>query len=557
MSRHRLVAAFLAILTVLLLTAPGCGDDNEPTPFSTRPGTKKTSKEEGEICLLNNCKVDSECEDCDGGRTVCFAAERRCVACGENAKGKKCKSGQYCTKYGACVPNGVTCAEDGEGVPSIPCAQDADCAACGPRFQVCNVESGTCVGCTADNVRNCQSTDRCLGNNCVPKCPKTCNKDEDCGECGPPGRGATACNKHVCAQCSPTKPCPDGGRCDFARGTCIKPCGLGKPGKPNCTSDANCGGCTGTTSCDVPINGGEGQCIAPAQGCSELGKGIVVLPDPFSRFTNTCSGDNDCAGIDADLNVGKMLREATGLDLIKDANLSYAMPVCASVRIIGNRDCGICVPCKQDTDCKDIDITQVAGDMFGPLGSKGAALLLDKAFGPNDKKIHMFCQNVVNDVGVCLPCPDPLTRCAQTSEGIPASGSCDHGVCEVGGPLGLQCHSPCVAQVCAKDPYCCIKEWDLACKTDVDLYCQDRTCEPDKCTFRPAGWYCFDDPKQGGYRCSGEPGQEQIAEGRQCNGVQECRREGTSPKSTAILCTTEGDNVAGCPTGTLGKPKCF
>jgi hypothetical protein len=339
-------------------------------------------------------------------------------------------------------------------------------------------------------------------------------------------------------------------------GTCIKPCGLGRPGKSNCEGDANCGGCEGTTKCKLPVNGGEGVCAAPATGCSDIGKNIFVLPDPFSRYTNLCSTDTDCSNVSVDLNVGKILRDVTGLDLIKDGNLSYGMHACASVEVL-DKSCGVCVPCKQDTDCMDIDATKVAGDIFGPLGSIGASILLDKAFGPNDHKIHMFCQNVAGDYGVCVPCPNMLSRCAQTNDAVPASGSCDHGVCQSGNALGVNCELPCVAQVCAKDPYCCIKEWDYQCKVDVDLYCKDRTCEPDKCIYRPAGWYCFDDTSKGGYKCTGERGVEQIAEGKQCALNQECRRDGAGPKAPAILCTSEGDNVPGCPVGSLGKPKCF
>ncbi len=545
-----------------LTTGIGCGDDPQadqlPPVGSKKDGGSSGGNGEG-ICLLNNCDIDRDCGDCTEGRTTCFQKEHRCVACGPNANGKTCGPGTECTKYGDCVPNGLKCNEDAAGVPTITCKNTADCGACGPKFKVCNETTGKCVGCSADNTINCQSTDICKNETCVAKCPAQCNKDDDCNDCGTTAKEAHACNKHVCAQCSPTKPCPDGGRCDFDHGTCTKPCGLGRPGKSNCTTDGNCGGCEGTTKCKLPVNGGEGVCAAPVTGCSDIGKGIIVLPDPFSRFTNTCSGDADCSNVSADLNVGKILRDATGLDLIKDGNLSYSMHSCANVEVL-DKSCGVCVPCKQDTDCTDIDATKVAGDIFGPLGSVGAAILLDKAFGPNDHKVHMYCQNVANDYGVCLPCPNFLSRCAQTNDQVPPSGSCDHDVCQEGTKLGVNC-DPCVVSVCAKDPYCCIKEWDYQCKVDVDLYCKQKTCEPDKCIYRQAGWYCFSDPTKGGYRCSGEPGVEQIAEGKQCGAPagtqQECHKDGTGPKDPAVLCTTEGDNVPGCPTGSLGKPKCF
>ncbi len=556
---HLVVWPFLFVAFVLL-TAQGCGSDADPDAFGASSGGRRDSGDGDGICLLNNCDIDRDCGDCSEGRTSCFQKEHRCVACGPNAGGKNCAAGSTCTKYGNCVKNGVTCAEDANGVPTISCQNNADCGACGPKFQVCDRSTNKCVGCLPDNKTNCQSTDTCSKDNvCVPKCPKECKEDADCGECGANAKEAHACNKHVCAQCSPTKPCPDGGVCDLAHGTCVRPCGLGRPGVSNCREDGNCSGCQGTTDCREPaVGGGDGVCAAPVTGCSDLGKGVIVLPEPFSRFTNACSNDNDCSTINADINVGSLLREATGLDAIKDGNLSYGMRACASVEVL-DKSCGVCVPCKQDTDCVDIDITQVAGDMFGPLGSVGAALLLDKAFGPNDRKIHMFCQNVAGDYGVCLPCPNILGRCAQTSDEVPPTGSCDHDVCETGTPLGMQCSAPCVAEVCAKDPYCCLKEWDLQCKTDVELYCKDRTCEPDKCTYREEGWYCFEDATKGGYRCTGDPenpGDPSTGGGHQCATGRSCVRTGNKgPKDKADLCQTEGDNNE-CPVGSLGKPRC-
>jgi hypothetical protein len=548
----------LALVAFLLLTAQGCGDAPQPDAFGASSGGKRDGGvgEDG-ICLLNNCDVDRDCTDCTDGRTSCYQKEHRCVACGPNAGGKTCGAGSYCTKYGSCVRNGVTCAEGANGVPAIACQNTADCGACSPKFRVCDRGTNKCVGCQPDNTTNCQSTDACKEGKCVPKCPKTCNTDAECGECGAAGNPAHACNKHICATCSPTKGCPDGLTCDLEHGTCIKSCGSGLPGKANCTENGNCSGCRGTTSCKPATNGG-GVCAAPVNGCSDIGKGVVVLPDPFSRFTNTCSNDTDCSNVSADLNVGQILRDVTGINAIKDGNLSYGMRACASVEVL-DKSCGVCVPCKQDTDCVDIDATQVAGDVFGPLGSIGAAILLDKAFGPNDHKIHMFCQNVAGDYGVCLPCPNMLARCAQTSEEVPPTGNCDHDVCETGTPLGLQCSLPCVAQVCAKDPYCCIEAWDFQCKVDVDLYCNDRTCEPDKCIYREAGWYCLTDATKGGFKCSGDPTQESTSDGQQCPTGEVCKTEGTGPKSHAVLCTEESTattTVPGCPQGSLGRPKC-
>lgn len=553
---------FLAVLAasslVALVVVPGCGsDDAGPAPFAGDGGGSDAAADgksgNDTICLQNNCDTDRHCADCSGGRTVCNQKEHRCVACGAAAGGKGCGTGQYCTKYGDCVPNGVTCAEDPAGAPQVACKSNADCGACGPNFRVCNVGTQKCVGCSATDTTNCQSTDVCTNETCVPACPSECKTDGDCGQCGAPGKEAHACNRHVCAQCSPTAPCPGGDKCDD-HGVCVKRCGLGnKPGKTTCLADADCAGCKGTTKCKLPVNGGEGVCVAPATGCSDLGKGVLVLPPPFDTVTNTCSNDADCANVSADLNVGKILRDVTGVSAIKDASVPYGMRVCGAVDVL-DKSCGLCVPCKVDTDCQDIDVQQVAGDAFGPVGSIASAILLDKAFGPNDRKIHLYCQNVAGNYGACVPCPNLLARCAVGGE-VPPTGACDHDVCAPGGPLGVQC-DPCVAEVCAKDSYCCTKEWDLACKVEVDQFCTKKTCEPDKCVYRQAGWFCFTDGSKGGYRCDGTT--QTVAEGRQCpnaNGTTYCQKSGPNVKDTAVLCQTEGE--PGCGPGTVGKPKCF
>jgi hypothetical protein len=58
-----------------------------------------------------------------------------------------------------------------------------------------------------------------------------------------------------------------------------------------------------------------------------------------------------------------------------------------------------------------------------------------------------------------------------TSEAAPA---CPDAVCWVGPKLGVAC-DPCVADVCAADPYCCEQEWDGACVNGAELAC-GRAC---------------------------------------------------------------------------------
>lgn len=534
-----------ALLCACLSACSSSGQGGfDPTLGDLGDGGKKDGSGGGDtICLLNNCDIDRDCADCTEGRHTCLQEEHRCIACQPGSSGT-CKQGQYCTKYGDCVPNGSACGEDAQGNPTITCSTDADCLPCNPKHRVCDPGSKKCVGCSTTNTTNCQSTDACVNSTCVAKCPQTCQADADCGQCGATGKEAHACNNHRCAQCSPTQKCANGAACDLKHGVCEPLCGIvGRP--EQCNGNQDCAGCKGgATTCDPPVNGGIGACTTPATGCSDLGKGVLVLPPPFSSVTNLCSGDADCRNISADVNVGKALRDLTGFSGIGDANIPYAMHACASVKILNKVSCGVCVPCKHDADCEDVDITKVAGDAFGPIGSVASKLLLDKVFGPNDHKVHMYCQPVVDGYGACVPCSDFLHSCGDGYGPPPAGAPCDHGVCQEGGPLGPLCNQ-CTLDVCKNDRFCCTPNtgrWDSLCKLEVDQYCTTATCaQPDSCQFKQAGWYCSDQKQFAAFQCDDK---EQIQAGKQCLPSEYCHKTGPNPKDQAVL-------------GADGKPQCF
>ncbi len=483
--------ALTTILGVAALLASACGSDPAgTTTTSTTTGSggsgtggsvTGTGGSEAGVCLLHNCNSDLECATCDSMRNTCLIAEHRCVACG--AKG--CPEGLECSSFGQCVPKGATCPTN-NGTPTITCNSSADCVACDPAHQVCDTATKACVACTQNDTSECQSTDLCLAGKCSPKCPKVCDTDNDCGQCGTAQNPAHACNAHACAQCSATYACPAGQICT-AHGTCEQRCGLEGPVEGTCEVDADCAKCGGgATHCYTPINGGHGTRGPQAAGCSDLGNGSIVLPDPWNKVTNTCSNDGDCAGVGIQYNVGKLLRELTGFDEINDANVDYGMNTCASVSISDSIACGICVPCEVDADCKALDIDAVAGEAFGPLGAVGSAILLDKIFGPNDHKIHMYCQGVAAGYGVCSPCPGILNDCTVGGGGM-GSGMCDHDVCSMGGALKTSCGA-CEEAVCGVDSYCCDTAWDGQCISEADQYCNNvcampgNVCPHDLCT---------------------------------------------------------------------------
>lgn len=381
----------------------GVGGGTTASSSSTGSGVDPST-----ACILNNCNSDPECAGCANGRTSCLLSEHRCVACGPDLS---CPAGTVCASFGDCVPEGATCPTDPQGNPTVSCSSSADCVACDPKHQVCDPATARCVACTSNDTSACNQTDRCVDNLCAPRCPATCSTDNDCSKCGVTGHFAHACNNGQCSQCSPTYACPSGTLC-APQGVCIAKCG--QDGDGSCYDDDDCTQCGAEASqCHKPLNG-PGKCGPAAAGCSDLGQGTVVLPSPWNQVTNLCSNDGDCSGVGIQLNVGKLLRDITGIDDIKDANLSYGMNACAAVSVgVGNTSlsCGVCVPCREDTDCQPIDVDAVAGQAFGPLGSVAAAILLDQIFGQNDHDVHMYCAPVAGGYGVCAPCPGVVYAC--------------------------------------------------------------------------------------------------------------------------------------------------
>lgn len=459
--------------------------DTENDTFDSESDSDADSDTSSDICLAHNCESDLECGGCSNGENTCYLPDKRCVACNPDT-GDGCEAGEECTEFGQCVPEGLTCDTDDEGVPTIECNDDPDCAACDPDHQVCS--AGRCVQCRGDATDACQSTEICVANECVAKCPTECSSNDECGECTTTDEDQSplnACHNHQCAECSNTSStpisCPNGEVCTD-QGVCVPQCGIPGQSPGVCESDADCQGCEGdNTNCIIPINDDRGTCGPVASGCSDLGEGVVVLPEPFSQVTNACSDDPDCEGVGVQYNVGELLRELTGFNEIDDAIVEYPMSRCAELTVGSGGSsisCGICVPCEEDNDCQDLDIDEVAGDAFGPLGAVATALLLDQLFGPTEHVIHMFCQPVAAGYGACVPCPNLLSDCS-VGGGGGGSGMCEHGVDEVGSPLDPMCGA-CAEAVCAVDDFCCNTEWDEVCVNAVDIYCTTGACH-DQC----------------------------------------------------------------------------
>ncbi len=487
--RNVVLAALTSVAPVVVFQAcatPSPNDaalgDDDAGPVDTDPS--------GGICLLNNCKSDEECGGCEDGRVTCLVAENRCVAC-DPVSGLGCPDGEACSPFGICAPEGQVCTTDDHGEPTISCKADADCKACSPMHQVCDTAAGKCQACTASNKTHCLAADVCVDGDCAPKCPSSCAGDGDCGQCGGPGNEAHACNNHKCAECSDTFKCPEGLECQS--GACVPGCGIaGAPVSGDCTADEDCQYCGGGNAadgwvCKKALNANDptdhGSCVPQAQGCSDLGKGVAVLPEPWGAVTNTCSSDNDCAGAGIVYNVGKLIRDAIGddeIDLgfkkvkIQDANVNYDMPKCADIELTESISCGVCVPCETDSDCKPISVDGLVGKLFqgDALAQIAGSVLVDMLYGDTpDHDLNFFCQPVAAGYGVCAPCANPTQACGNGGGGGGGGGggSCAHDECSAGGKLTKGC-STCTTDVCGSDPYCCSTEWDAQCVDEAKTF---------------------------------------------------------------------------------------
>jgi hypothetical protein len=450
------------------------------------------------ICLLNNCTEDVHCAGCSDNRVTCFKKEKRCVACNPET-GAGCKPPEVCSAFGICNLPEKTCPTDASGVPQVVCVSNEDCSACSPMNQICDTKTHKCQACIETNTSACLASDVCLNGKCSSKCPKACNIDNDCQFCGPADSPAHACNMHKCSECSATWPCPAGLVC-LPNGVCYPPCGLPGPVSGTCVTDKDCNFCgdpknPGTYKCKKPLNDpdGHGTCIPSAAGCSDLGAGTVVLPPPWGDYTQTCSKDEDCSTASITLNVGKVIRDMAGVNevmgvAITDANVSYAMPECAEIKITDTINCGVCVPCNEDKDCKPIAVDPLLFDLFSedPLAALAGALLMNMLYGDAvEHNLNFYCQAVGLGYGICAPCANPLQACGKTDEGG-GSGKCEHEVCTEGTALDPSCGA-CAKEVCANDSYCCTTSWDATCVKEVDTFCAtpcsgEGGCDPDVCT---------------------------------------------------------------------------
>ena len=172
-----------------------------------------------------------------------------------------------------------------------------------------------------------------------------------------------------------------------------------------------------------------------------------------------------------------------GVD-IQDSIVQYEMNKCATVDITSDKQCGICVPCAQDSDCNPIDLDPLLFDLLGNniFAQVAVQFLLNQLFPEENAEhnLYFFCNPVAAGYGVCAPCTNPSQPCGKASTGggsgggasgeLPTTPTCPHSVCEEGAALGANCGA-CEEAVCAADDYCCTNSWDSLCVAAVEENC--------------------------------------------------------------------------------------
>jgi hypothetical protein len=264
-------------------------------------------KDDGSICVLHNCKSDSDCGACSEGRKLCNVRDRRCVTC-DVATGAGCAEGEFCSDFGSCVIKGLTCDTDVHGIPLVQCASSTDCSACDPAHQVCDESAGKCVACTALNPGNCRFGEQCTAEGiCAGACPAACANDDECAACASAEGQAFTCAAKQCVQKTGT----DGGTSDdggTTGGSCHDVCAVGDAMamtcnaciKAVCTNDDFCCKTEWDSVCVSEVAKYCNQpCTVPPSTCShnECIVGKKLDPGCSACAGEICANDSFCCDV--------------------------------------------------------------------------------------------------------------------------------------------------------------------------------------------------------------------------------------------------------------------
>jgi hypothetical protein len=349
-----------------------------------------------------------------------------------------------------CVTGGPlsTTACDDPCVAQI-CAADSFCCTTSWDQQCVNEVASIC-GESCDGGPSC-GDGACDGGETCMTCPS------DCGECPP------ACGNGVCeagetcetcaADCGECPPACGDGTCDGAAGedcsTCEADCGEctggcgdgvcdGANGEDCASCAADCGECPTDCAHDLCMTGG-----ALESSCDPCATQICLV-DPYCCST---AWDSICVG-EVESVCGESCSGSCG-----DGTCS-AGETCSSCEA----DCGACPACDHDR-CEE------GGQLASTCDSCVAQVCA----------VDSYCCTVAWD-SICVG--EVESVCGET-----CGSTCAHDRCEKGAALDPTC-DPCVAQVCAADPYCCTNGWNFYCVMQVQSVCNESCvgCYHDICT---------------------------------------------------------------------------